>query len=92
MNKKLQLRQEPSAGASSISEPLRKGNITIIRIKSVCYQTGMSRSHIYHLAAQGIFPKSVSLVPGGSSKGWVESEVQGWISSRVEARNAGLSI
>lgn len=61
--------------------------VRIIRIKSVCEQTGMSKSHIYHLAAQGLFPKSVSLVPGGASKGWVEAEVQAWIRSRIALRN-----
>jgi prophage regulatory protein len=61
--------------------------VKIIRIKSVCDQSGISKSHIYHLVAQGLFPGSVSLVPGGASKGWVESEVQDWIHSRIAARN-----
>lgn len=58
----------------------------LIRIKDVCHFTGISKSHIYLLASQGKFPKSVSLVPGGSSKAWLESEVKDWINGRIAAR------
>lgn len=59
----------------------------ILRIKSVIEQTGMSRSHIYHLSSKGLFPKSISLVPGGAAVGWLESEVQDWIEARIADRD-----
>lgn len=48
--------------------------------------TGLSRSYIYSLTKQGLFPSSVSLTAQGTAKGWVESEVQDWINQRIEER------
>lgn len=48
---------------------------------------GISKSHLYFLAAQGKFPKSISLVAGGTSRAWVESEVQDWINQRIAKRD-----
>lgn len=60
----------------------------LLRMKQVQAMTGLSRSYIYSLAANGSnFPKSIPLVPGGSSRAWLESEVKDWINQRVEARN-----
>ncbi|WP_415355181.1 helix-turn-helix transcriptional regulator [Halioglobus sp. Uisw_031] len=39
----------------------------LIRIRQVMNLVGLSKSHIYHLAAQGKSPKSIPLVPGGTS-------------------------
>ncbi len=47
---------------------------------------GLSRSTIYALMAAGKFPKSISL--GERAVGWLESDIQGWIDSRVTASNA----
>lgn len=51
--------------------------------------TGLSRSHLYALAQQGIFPKPVKLTERSSA--WVESEVQGWIESRIALRNEEIA-
>jgi prophage regulatory protein len=59
----------------------------LIRMKDVQNLTGLSRSYIYNLSSQGVFPKSISLVPGGTSKAWIESEIQEWIDQRISARN-----
>ena len=63
-------------------EPIR-----FIRIRDVMGLTGISKSHIYHLSATSDFPKRVSLVPGGSAVGWVESEILGWVDQRIKARD-----
>jgi prophage regulatory protein len=47
--------------------------------------TGLSRSHTYALAMQGLFPKQVKLTERSSA--WVESEVQGWIDTRIALRD-----
>jgi len=57
----------------------------LLRIKQVQEMTGLSRSYIYALGLSGKFPKSISLVPGGSSRAWLNSQVQDWIDERVEA-------
>ena len=59
----------------------------LIRIKSVTKLTGLSKSYVYQLVTQGFFPKSIQLVPGGTSVAWVEAEIQDWISSRIQARD-----
>jgi len=60
---------------------------TLIRIKRVIELTGISKSYIYQLCGQGLFPKSIQLVAGGASVAWVESEVHDWIESRIRARD-----
>ena len=67
-----------------------KVNNRFVRIKQVMHMTGISRAHIYHLASKGLFPQSVSIVSGGSSVGWVEAEVQGWIEQRIADRDQEL--
>lgn len=57
----------------------------IIRLKEVINSTGLARSTIYKYIGKNTFPKSVSI--GDSSVGWLESEIQDWIRSRVEERD-----
>jgi prophage regulatory protein len=47
---------------------------------------GLSKSHIYYLAAQGNFPKSIPLVPGGTSVAWIETEIEDFINQQIKAR------
>jgi prophage regulatory protein len=73
-------------------DPLRNVNgqlPKLIRIKAVIGLTGISKSYIYDLSNRALFPKSVQLVPGGSSVAWLESEIQKWIASRVQERDEG---
>ena len=63
----------------------------LIRIKSVVDLTGLSKSYIYELCKKGLFPRSIQLVPGGTSVAWVESEIQGWIESRIQERDEVLN-
>jgi len=55
----------------------------VLRLPLVKARTGLSRSTIYLRIAEGSFPKSVSL--GDRAVGWLESEIDSWLSSRVEA-------
>jgi len=56
---------------------------TILRLPAVKSCTGLSRSTIYLRVAQGTFPEPINL--GGRAVGWVESEVQQWLQSKIEA-------
>ena len=56
-----------------------------IRLKEVIDRTGLARATIYKYMVEGELPKSVSL--GGRSVGWVESEVEAWIDSKIAARD-----
>ena len=52
-----------------------------IRRKEVERRTTLSRSQIYALMQQGLFPKQISLSP--MTVAWIESEVQDWIAARI---------
>lgn len=66
-----------------------KESLKLLRIKSVIQMTGLSRSYIYSLAEQGLFPKSVRLVPGGTGVAWLQSEIEEWINTRINERDCG---
>lgn len=55
----------------------------ILRLPAVKARTGLSRSTIYLRIAEGSFPKPVSL--GGRAVGWVEAEVNDWLTQQIEA-------
>ncbi len=54
----------------------------ILRLPTVLDRTGLSRTTIYQRQADGQFPKSVSL--GARSVGWIEAEVEEWITRQIE--------
>jgi prophage regulatory protein len=56
----------------------------ILRLPAVKVKTGLSRSAIYHHVADGSFPSPVPL--GTRTVGWVESEVEAWISCKIKER------
>lgn len=55
----------------------------ILRLPLVRTRTGLSRSTIYDQMSRGRFPKQVTLGP--KSVGWIEHEIDEWISSRINA-------
>ncbi|EGR1144261.1 DNA-binding protein [Vibrio parahaemolyticus] len=61
-----------------------KNNIRLIRFREVLAMTGLSRSSVYRFIEENQFPTQVQL--GGRAVAWVESEVQEWITQRVENR------
>lgn len=65
--------------------------ITVLRRKQVEKRTGLSRSSIYSRFRPNpkrpgdydpTFPKPVQL--GAKSVGWVESEIEAWLSAKIE--------
>jgi len=63
----------------------------LIRRPEVQRLTGLSRSSLYRLIAEGRFPASIQL--SEKSVAWLASEVDGWIAERVGAsrnKNAAL--
>jgi len=62
--------------------------LSILRRKQVEARIGLSRSTIYERIKAGTFPAPISL--GAKSVGWIESEIDAWLSSQVEkSRKAG---
>lgn len=53
----------------------------ILRLKSVIEQTGLSRSTIYERMNDKSFPSAINL--GRRTVGWLEHEIENWISERI---------
>jgi prophage regulatory protein len=54
---------------------------SIDRLPKVVSNTGLSRSAIYARIADGSFPRQINL--GGRAVGWLASDIQAWIKSRL---------
>jgi len=63
--------------------------VQILRLPQVCKVTGLGRSMIYQLEAERRFPSRVRI--GLRAVGWVESEVQLWLASRIEHHRARVA-
>lgn len=59
---------------------------TILRLPVVIERTGLSRSSIYLRMSNDEFPHSVSL--GGRAVGWLEEDIEAWLTAKVEASRA----
>ena len=62
----------------------------ILRLPAVKARTGLSRSSIYAKIAAGDFPSPVILGDSEKSRaiGFIESEIEEWISRRQRSRSA----
>ena len=61
----------------------------ILKLPAVSNITGKCRSGIYQGMTEGTFPKQINLGP--RAVGWLESEIQEWIESRIQVRDEVLS-
>lgn len=57
----------------------------LLRLPSVTERVGLKRTAIYDMVRVGTFPKPVPL--NDKSVGWLESEIEAWIASRVAVRD-----
>lgn len=60
-------------------------NKKVTRIEATKVLTGLSRSTIYAMMKLHTFPQNFKL--GVRSVGWLESDIQDWIDSRISASN-----
>lgn len=54
----------------------------VLRLKTVMAVTGLSRSSIYNAIRKGEFPANIPL--GARSVGWLRSDLESWLSQRIE--------
>ena len=66
---------------TSVIESKTRAPGRFLRLPEVMARTGLSRSTIYVRLEQGRFPRPVSL--GGRAVGWIDSEIDEWMSNRV---------
>jgi prophage regulatory protein len=74
-----------SREATSLTAPIR-----ILRLAQVIDATGLGKTKIYELQAQGRFPMSVRITT--HSVGWVEHEVQAWLTGRLAERKPSPAV
>lgn len=60
----------------------------LIRLRTVCERTSLSKSTVYALAQRGRFPAPIKV--GARSSAWVESEVEDWVQNRITATRLHL--
>jgi prophage regulatory protein len=51
--------------------------------------TGLARTAIEKMMAEGVFPRPITLAPGGRAVGWLSSEIAAWQEQRKAARDGG---
>ncbi len=64
----------------------QKSKERILRLAEVKSRTGLSRSTIYLAIKNDLFPKPINL--GVRSVGWLDSEINDWIATRIEKRRS----
>jgi predicted DNA-binding transcriptional regulator AlpA len=57
----------------------------LIHLSEVLFKTGLSRSRLYALMRDSLFPASIRLCDDGRSVRWIESEVDSWINNRISS-------
>jgi prophage regulatory protein len=67
--------------------PQEMGKIKILRLPEVISRVGLKRASIYQHISAGSFPKPVSL--GLRAVGWLEHEIDAWLSERIQIRSRG---
>jgi prophage regulatory protein len=72
------------------TQPTGKSDSRIIRLPEVLKKTGLSRSSIYFYIKKGSFPGPIPL--GERAVGWIENEVDTWVSLRIEDRNSNQEV
>lgn len=69
---------KPDTGRPIGVLPAMQQDERIIRLKTVLARTGLSRSTVYRMIANGSFPRQRRI--GIQATGWYQSEVEEWIS------------
>jgi prophage regulatory protein len=62
--------------------PMSSRSIRLLRLPQVIDATGLGKTTIYALQAEGDFPMRVKIT--AHSVAWVEEEVQVWLTARIE--------
>ena len=61
----------------------------ILRMAEVTRAVGLARATVYRMMKAGTFPQAIPL--SGCAVGWLRSEIEAWITARVQAREARMS-
>lgn len=73
---------QPSAIAPNAIQ-FDAGPTDTLRLPTVRRRTGLGRTTIYRLMAEGLFPRSVRLAP--RAIGWHRADIEAWLAARPRA-------
>ena len=62
----------------------------VIKLPEVVRRTALSKASIYVFIKEGRFPKPIPL--GARAVGFLESEINSWLSSQIEKRQQNLEV
>ncbi len=68
----------------------RKSPLRFMRLTEVIRMTGLRKTTIYQLQADGEFPQRVQIT--AHCVGWIESEVQAWLNQRAGSREVAARL
>jgi prophage regulatory protein len=79
------IKSAPGGGQSASAKLERLASIPLrfLRFSAVRERTGLSRSTIWRLERQGVFPKHRRI--SANAVGWLEQEVNEWVLWRIKA-------
>nr|WP_299245355.1 AlpA family transcriptional regulator [uncultured Halomonas sp.] len=70
--------------AETIRKAIEYKHQRLLRRPDVLHRCGISNSTLHRLINAGDFPAPIQLGPRAVA--WIESEIDGWIGQRIEAR------
>lgn len=63
---------------------MNDNEMVFLDVNEVLDKTSISKSQLYKLIKQGMFPSQINLC-GGKSVRWLKSEIEAWMSQQVQA-------
>lgn len=72
--------------STSVAPVTHSRPIRMLRLRQVIDVTGLGKTKIYELQAEGNFPMRVKIT--SHSVAWIEEEVQAWLAARVQENSA----
>jgi prophage regulatory protein len=76
------LAPRPAMSAAPCDRAPRARPVRMLRLAQVLEVTGLGKTKIYDLQAEGRFPMRVKIT--SHSVAWIEEEVQAWLAERIE--------
>ena len=61
----------------------------ILRWPEVAKRIPFSKSYAYALQTKGLFPRPIKLIKGGRAAGYLESEINDWVNTRIAEARSG---
>ncbi len=85
---------QPTKSAAQTLTPVisneRRSALRFMRLTEVMQMTGLRKTMIYQLQADGDLPQRVQI--SAHCVGWIESEVQAWLNQRIGGRQAATRV